>query len=115
MNEDPTLGFKQYVGITYYHKNHEQKLNILENMDKVIEYLDNFPLIENSDNKINQLPAILNVIQAAGFLGISKNTLYKWQSLGYFKGCSRRRGKHLLFNRDKLEAMIFFGPEWKRT
>ncbi len=49
---------------------------------------------------------ILNIEQAAGRLGISKSTLYKWVQSGRFrKGV--KRGRPLLFDEDVIMAEIF--------
>jgi hypothetical protein len=57
-------------------------------------------------------PPILDVQQVAALLRLSKKTVYYWAQTGRFDGAFRKRGKHLLFWRDRVVKKIFDGPEW---
>ena len=57
-------------------------------------------------------PPVLSPAQVSDLLGISVSTLYEWVSKGRLDGAFRRRGKHLLFWRDRLLDIVFNGPAW---
>lgn len=59
------------------------------------------------------VPVILSPVQLAELLGLSVKTIYEWAAQGYLDGAFRKRGKHLLFWRDRALDRIFNGPEWK--
>jgi excisionase family DNA binding protein len=61
-----------------------------------------------------QFPPIMTVDQLAVLLQISRKTLYEWAETGRLDGAFRKRGKHILFWRDRAIDIIFNGPEWKR-
>ena len=58
------------------------------------------------------VPAILTVKQLAVILQISPKTIYEWAEKGRLDGAFRKRGKHILFWRDRAIDIIFNGPEW---
>ncbi len=60
-----------------------------------------------------QFPPIMTVEQLAALLQISRKTLYEWAEHGRLDGAFRKRGKHILFWRDRAIDIIFNGPEWK--
>ncbi len=60
-------------------------------------------------------PPILSVAQVAGLLGLSVKTIYEWSQKGRLDGTYRKRGKHLLFWRDKLINLIFNGSDWSHA
>lgn len=60
-------------------------------------------------------PSVLSPKQAALFLGIPLNTIYQWLSRGYLKKCSRKRGKRVFINKEKLVHVVFNGPDWQST
>lgn len=60
----------------------------------------------------SHLPPVLTVDQAAQFLQVPKKTIYEWSSAGRLDLCSRRRGKRLLFLRDRFIEEIFNGKDW---
>jgi excisionase family DNA binding protein len=51
--------------------------------------------------------------QVAALFGVSVKTIYEWKDRGRLDGTFRRRGKHVLFWRDRVIHLIFNGPEWK--
>jgi len=59
-----------------------------------------------------QLPPILTVQQLAALLQVSRKTIYEWAEKGRLDGTFRKRGKHILFWRDRAVDLIFNGPEW---
>ena len=60
-----------------------------------------------------QFPPILNVTDAVRLLRLpSRKTLYVWIARDRLNGAFRKRGKHLLFWRDRLIDIIFNTPEW---
>ena len=61
----------------------------------------------------NGVPMILSPLQLAEVCGLSVKTIYEWVSRGRLDGAFRKRGKHNLFWRDRVIALIFNGPEWK--
>jgi excisionase family DNA binding protein len=66
-----------------------------------------------------QFPPIMTVDQLAALLQKSRKTVYEWAEKGRLDGAFRKRGKHILFWRDRVIDIIFNGPEWdhheKRT
>lgn len=83
----------------------EGKIPNQSNYDKLI--------FENKSEE--NFPLVLSPRQAALFLGMPLNTVYQWISKGYLKRCSRKRGKHVFINRDKLVNVVFNGPDWQFT
>lgn len=70
----------------------------------------------DTDDQRRRFPPILNVEQAAQLLGgVSEKTIYFWCAAGRFDGCFRKRGKHLLFWRDRVIERIFNGPDWENA
>ena len=57
---------------------------------------------------------VLNAREAAAFLRISLSTLYEWCSRGRLDGTFRKRGKRLLFHRERLVEEIFNGEPWEK-
>lgn len=57
-------------------------------------------------------PPILDVTQASQLLRRSPKTIYEWIGKGRLDGSFRRRGKGILFFRDRLIAVISNGPDW---
>ena len=57
-------------------------------------------------------PPILDMQQASLLLRRSPKTIYEWISKGRLDGALRRRGKGVLFYRDRLIVLIFNGPDW---
>jgi len=61
------------------------------------------------------VPQILSPKQLANLIGISPKTLAEWLSKGRLDGAFRKRGKHVLFWRDRALDIIFNGKEWKNA
>ena len=59
--------------------------------------------------------AVLSAEEAATLLRISLSTLYEWRSRGRLDGTFRKRGKRLLFHRERLLEEIFDGQEWENN
>jgi excisionase family DNA binding protein len=59
-----------------------------------------------------EFPPILSPAQLASLLSVKRKTIYVWTSSGRLDGCYRKRGKHVLFWRDRVLDRIFNGPEW---
>jgi hypothetical protein len=60
-----------------------------------------------------QFPPILNVADSVRLLRLpSRKTLYAWIAKGRLDGAFRKRGKHLLFWRDRLINIIFNTQNW---
>lgn len=59
-----------------------------------------------------RFPPILGTDLVAEMLGLSKSTIYDWLQKGRFEGAFRKRGKHMLFWRDKVIEIIFNGKDW---
>ncbi len=59
-----------------------------------------------------QFPAILTLDQFAALIQYSKKTISEWISKGRLDGAFRRRGKRLLFWRDRVIDIIFNGKDW---
>ncbi len=72
---------------------------------------DGAALFDNPDG--NKWSPVLTTDEAAELLRVSKSTLYEWNRRGRLKGCSRKRGKHLRFLRDRLIQTFFYGEDWK--
>jgi excisionase family DNA binding protein len=67
----------------------------------------------DSEDVRRRFPPILSVPQVAELLGgLSKKTVYMWIAKHRLDGCFRRRGKHVLFWRDRVLDRIFNGPQW---
>lgn len=63
---------------------------------------------------VKEFPPILDVKGVAKLLSLkSHKTVYHWISQGWLDGAYRKRGKHLLFWRDRVIQRIFDGPEWR--
>lgn len=69
----------------------------------------------DNPTEANRFPPVMSPREAAVLLGVPLQTLYLWHSKGYLKGCSRKRGKHVLILRDALIAELFGGPDWRAT
>ncbi len=55
----------------------------------------------------------LSTPELAELLGIkSVKTIYLWCAAGRFKGCFRKRGKHLVFFTPRTLDVLFNGPDW---
>lgn len=54
-----------------------------------------------------RFPPILSVEQAAELLQVPVGTIYDWRSRGLLGSCSRRLGKYVRFNRDRLCKQVF--------
>jgi len=59
-----------------------------------------------------QFRPILSAADVATLLNLSIKTIYEWVAKGHFDGAFRKRGKHLLFWRDKLIDVLFNDPNW---
>jgi len=60
-----------------------------------------------------KFPPILSPKQLAELLGqFSVKTVYEWTAMGRFDGSFRKRGKHLLFWRDRVIDLLFNGKDW---
>ena len=59
-----------------------------------------------------QSPPILSLKQLAKLTGKSPKTLYGWIEKGRLDGAFRKRGKSMLFWRDKVIEILFNGPSW---
>ncbi len=62
---------------------------------------------------LSAFPPVLDVAGAALLLRIPRKTLYSWASQGRLDGAFRKRGKRMLFWRDRLVALVFDGPRWR--
>jgi excisionase family DNA binding protein len=60
-----------------------------------------------------EFPPIMDVAGIARLVGISPKTVYFWISEGRLNGTFRKRGKHVLFWRDRVLDRIFNGPNWE--
>ena len=58
------------------------------------------------------VPQILTVQELADLVQISPKTIYEWCSKGRLDGAYRKRGKRILFWRNRAIDLIFNGPEW---
>lgn len=54
-----------------------------------------------------KFPPYLTIEQAAELLQVPVGTLYDWSSRGLLKGCARRVGKHLRFDRNRFIHRVF--------
>ncbi len=61
----------------------------------------------------DRFPVILSVQELAGLLGLSPKTLYEWIAKKRLDGAFRKRGKHILFWRNKVLDLLFNGKEWE--
>ncbi|HSH96102.1 MAG TPA: helix-turn-helix domain-containing protein [Roseimicrobium sp.] len=59
-----------------------------------------------------QFPPILNLKQVARLAGKSRSTLYLWVDEGRLDGAFRKRGKSMLFWRDRVIERLFNDPAW---
>ena len=57
---------------------------------------------------------ILSPLELSKVCGMKVKTIYEWIAKGRFDGAFRKRGKHNLFWRDRVIALIFNGPEWDK-
>ncbi len=57
-------------------------------------------------------PPVLSISLAAKLLHVSRKTLYAWHSSGRLTAAVAKRGKHLIFWRDRLIDVIFNAPAW---
>ena len=60
----------------------------------------------------NSYPVIVSPTQLAEIVGVSRKTIELWKAKDRLKGSFRKRGKHVLFWRDKAIDLIFNGPDW---
>ena len=67
-----------------------------------------------ADGSGAQFPPILNVIQLAALLQKTDKVVYDWIAKGRFDGAFRKRGKHILFWRDRVIDKLFNGPDWEK-
>jgi hypothetical protein len=58
-------------------------------------------------------PVILLPAELAGLLRMSVKTIYDWISHGRLDGSYRKRGKHILFWRDRVINLIMNGKDWQ--
>jgi len=58
------------------------------------------------------VPAILTAKDLALLIQISVKTLYEWCAKGRLDGAFRKRGKRLLFYRERALDILFNGKEW---
>lgn len=61
----------------------------------------------------SQFPRVMHVNDVARLLGLKRATIYEWIAKGRFNDTVHKRGKHLLFWRDRVIKEIFNGPNWK--
>ena len=59
-----------------------------------------------------RFPVILSPAQLADLFGLSRKTIYEWIAHGRLDGAFRKRGKHVLFWRDRAIDIIFNDKEW---
>jgi predicted DNA-binding transcriptional regulator AlpA len=55
---------------------------------------------------------IVSPEQLGKIIGISRKTVYGWIAKGRLDGTFRKRGKHILFWREKAIDLLLNGPEW---
>lgn len=67
---------------------------------------------EDIEKAVSGYPPILLSEQVASLLQTPLKTIHEWSSQGRFANCAVRRGRRLLFFRDKLIEVIFNG-DWK--
>lgn len=67
-----------------------------------------------SDDSPSALPAILTTPEVATLLRVSRKTIDHWKACGYLEGTYRKRGKHVLYFRDRVVDVIFNGPNWRK-
>ena len=60
-----------------------------------------------------QYGPVLTARQLAQLLTVSVKTLYQWVAAGRLDGAFRKRGKHLLFWRDRALEILFNSSDWK--
>lgn len=65
-----------------------------------------------SDAMRRDFPPIIDTQMAARLLCVPRKTIYAWAARGRLDGTYRRRGKKVLFWRDRLIDRIFNGPDW---
>lgn len=61
---------------------------------------------------MESVPPILSTKDLADFLRVPIKTVYVWVGAGHFDGSFRRRGKRLLFWRDRVIEIIFNKGDW---
>jgi hypothetical protein len=54
---------------------------------------------------------ILTVERLCLLTGLKPKTIYRWKAKGVFEGTYRRRGKYILFWRDRVVVALFNGPD----
>lgn len=59
----------------------------------------------------SEYPPILRADEAAALLRVPLKTLYAWVASGRLKESCTKKGKRLLFSRDRLVQSIFNGKE----
>lgn len=59
-----------------------------------------------------QVPDVTTTLEFAKLVGLPRKTIQNWHAAGRFKGCCRKRGKHLLFLTKRALEMLFKGPDW---
>jgi excisionase family DNA binding protein len=57
-------------------------------------------------------PVILSPAMLAALLQLSPKTIYEWIARGRLDGSFRKRGKHVLFWRDRVLDILFNGKDW---
>ena len=65
-----------------------------------------------SDGSGSNVKVILTVDELSALTGVAKSTLYQWIAQGRLDGTFRKRGKAILFWRDRVIAQLFNGPNW---
>lgn len=58
-------------------------------------------------------PPMMTLEKLSEVVGLKVRTLREWIARGYLEGTFRKRGKYLLFVRDRVIAKLFNGPEWQ--
>jgi len=66
---------------------------------------------EEIQRAVAAYPPVMITEQVAALFQTPKKTIQEWSSQGRFKDCAVRRGRRLLFFRDKLVEVVFNG-EW---
>jgi excisionase family DNA binding protein len=54
-----------------------------------------------------KFPPVLTVEEAAELVRVPEATIYNWSSRGLLRSCSRKVGKYLRFERNRLLKLIF--------
>lgn len=59
-----------------------------------------------------RFPPILSPQQVAAMVGLKVKTIYDWVTKKRLDGTFRKRGKHILFWRDRVIDKLFNGGSW---